>query len=172
MAIDRRDELAHRIELGLDRGYRLARAILYDEQEAQEAVQEACLAAWRRGDSLRDSDRFQVWFERIVVNECRDRLRGRRRQRVRAISLEAAWRGAGAGTVPDPADSGADRNLDAAFDRLDPDHRIVILLRYWQDLTVDDIAERVGVPAGTVKSRLHYALRAMRASLEASDGRD
>jgi RNA polymerase sigma-70 factor, ECF subfamily len=172
MAIDRRDELARRIELGLDRGYRLARAILYDEQEAQEAVQEACLAAWRRGDSLRDADRFQIWFERIVVNKCRDRMRGRKRLRVRAISLEAAWRGAGAGTVPDPADSGADRDVDDAFDRLGPDHRIVILLRYWQDLTVDDIAERVGVPAGTVKSRLHYALRAMRASLEASHGRE
>ncbi len=171
MAIDRRDALARRIEQGLDRGFRLARAILGDEQEAEDALQEACLAAWRRGDSLRDPDRFEPWFERIVVNECRDRLRGRRRGQVRAIALEGAWRSDGEGLAPDPADRDAARDLDRAFDALDPDHRIVVLLRYWQDLTVDDIAERVGVPAGTVKSRLHYALRALRAGLEASDGR-
>ncbi len=171
MAIDRRDALARRIEQAVDRGYRLARAILGDDQEAQDALQEACLAAWRRGDSLRDPDRFGAWFERILINECRDRLRGRQRQRVRAIALEAAWRGDGEGLAPDPADRATERDLDRAFDGLDPDHRVVVLLRYWQDLTVDEIAERVGVPAGTVKSRLHYALRALRTSLEVSDGR-
>jgi RNA polymerase sigma-70 factor (ECF subfamily) len=169
-AIDRGDALARRIELGLDRGFRLARAILADEPEAEDAVQEACLAAWRRGDSLRDPDRFDAWFDRIVVNECRDRLRTRQRGRVRAIALETAKRADGDGLAPDPADLGHSHDLDRAFDDLDPDHRIVVLLRYWQDLTVDDIAARVGVPPGTVKSRLHHALRAMRASLEAFDG--
>jgi RNA polymerase sigma-70 factor, ECF subfamily len=171
MAVERREALARQIELGLDRGFRLARAILADDLEAEDALQDACLTAWRQGDALRDRDRFQPWFERIIVNGCRDRLRRRQRQRVRALALEAAWRAEGEGTLPDPAARGRDDELDHAFDRLDPDHRIVVLLRYWQDLSVDDIAARLDLPAGTVKSRLHYALRTLRSSLEASDGR-
>lgn len=171
MAIDRREALAERIEQGLDRAYRLARAILADEREAEDAVQDACLTAWRRGDALRELERFEPWFERILVNGCRDRLRSRSRQRVRAIALEVDWRSSGRGVAPDPSDRLPDEAIDRAFDRLDPDHRIVVLLRYWQDLTVEDIAERLGLPPGTVKSRLHYALRTLRTSLEAPDGR-
>ena len=70
-----------------------------------------------------------------------------------------------------PPETGTDADLDRALDALDVDHRIVVLLRYWQDRTVDDIAERVGIPAGTVKSRLHNALRTLRASLEDNHGR-
>ncbi len=172
MTIDRRDRLAEKIEQGLDRAYRLARAILADDGEAEDAVQDACLVAWRRGDALRELERFEPWFERIVVNGCRDRLRSRSRQRVRAIALETDWRAAGGGVSPDPSDRFLpDAAIDRAFDQLDPDHRIVVLLRYWQDLTVEDIADRLGVPPGTVKSRLHYALRTLRTSLEAPDGR-
>jgi len=87
------------------------------------------------------------------------------------VALEAAWRAEGEGSVPDPAERARDDRLDRAFDRLDPDHRIVVLLRYWMDLSVDDIAARLGVPQGTVKSRLHYALRELRSDLEASHGR-
>jgi RNA polymerase sigma-70 factor (ECF subfamily) len=65
----------------------------------------------------------------------------------------------------------ADSELDGAVDDLDPDHRIVVLLRFWQDLRLEDIAERLDIPLGTVKSRLHYALRAIRSRLEATDGR-
>lgn len=171
LGVGRREALARQMELGLDRGFRLARAILGDDLEAEDAVQDACLSAWRQAGSLRDADRFQPWFERIIVNGCRDRLRRRQRQRVRAVALEAAWRAGGEGTAPDPAERRGDDDLDRAFDHLDPEHRIVVLLRYWQDLTVDDIAARLDVPAGTVKSRLHYALQALRSSLEAPDGR-
>jgi RNA polymerase sigma-70 factor, ECF subfamily len=69
------------------------------------------------------------------------------------------------------AETGTDPDLDRALDALDVDHRIVVVMRYWQDRTVEDIADRVGIPAGTVKSRLHHALRTLRASLEASHGR-
>jgi RNA polymerase sigma-70 factor (ECF subfamily) len=74
---------------------------------------------------------------------------------------------------PDPAAAlgGSDRDLDAAFDRLDADHRIVVLLRFWQDLSLEEIADRLDLPLGTVKSRLHYALRTLRTDLEATDGR-
>jgi RNA polymerase sigma-70 factor, ECF subfamily len=145
--------------------YRLARAILLDDGEAEDAVQEASLSAWRRRGSLRDEQRFDAWFERILVNQCRDQLRKRRRAvKVSAppIGYEPAAR---------PPETGADADLDRAIDALDVDHRIVVLLRYWQDRSVDDIADRVGIPAGTVKSRLHNALRTVRASLEASHGR-
>jgi RNA polymerase sigma-70 factor (ECF subfamily) len=145
--------------------YRLARAILLDDAEAEDAVQEASLAAWRRRDTLRDPSRFEPWFDRILVNQCRDQLRRRRR----AVPLAAPPIGfePAAGMLV----AGTDADLGRAFDALDPDHRIVVLLRYWQDLTVEAIAERVGIPAGTVKSRLHHAVRSMRASLEASHGR-
>lgn len=169
MAVDRRDTLARRIEQQVDRGYRLALAILADEREAEDAVQDACLTAWQKGDSLRDQDRFDAWFERVLINGCRDRLRRRQRQRVRAIALQSAW--TGEGTAPDPADRATDPAMDAAFDRLDPDHRLVVLLRYWRDMSLEDIADRLDLPLGTVKSRLHYALRTLRANLEATDGR-
>jgi RNA polymerase sigma-70 factor (ECF subfamily) len=145
--------------------YRLARAILLDDGDAEDAVQEASLAAWRQRGSLRDPDRFDAWFERILVNQCRDQLRKRRR----AVKVAASPIGFEAPAVA--PETGTDADLDRAIDALDVDHRIVVLLRYWQDRTVDDIAERVGIPPGTVKSRLHHALRSLRASLEASHGR-
>jgi RNA polymerase sigma-70 factor (ECF subfamily) len=145
--------------------YRLARAILLDDAEAEDAVQEASLAAWRARGSLRDATRFEPWFDRILINQCRDQLR-RRRRAVPIAAPPIGFEPAG----PRPP-TGTDADLDRAIDALDADHRIVVLLRYWQDRTVDDIADRVGIPAGTVKSRLHHALRSMRASLEAGHGR-
>ncbi|MEO8273782.1 MAG: sigma-70 family RNA polymerase sigma factor [Chloroflexota bacterium] len=145
--------------------YRLARAILLDDGEAEDAVQEASLSAWRRRGSLRDADRFDAWFERILVNQCRDQLRKRRR----AVKLAAPPIGFEA--LAKAPETGTDADLDRALDALDVDHRTVVLLRYWQDRTVEDIAERVGIPAGTVKSRLHNAMKTLRASLEASHGR-
>jgi RNA polymerase sigma-70 factor (ECF subfamily) len=142
--------------------YRLARAILVDDAEAEDAVQEAALTAWRQRATLRDTGRFDAWFDRILVNECRDRLR--RRKRLREITATMAPPPA---IIPTPED-GAD--IDAALDALDVDHRLVVLLRYWQDRPVDDIASHLGIPPGTVKSRLHYALRELRRRLEASHG--
>jgi RNA polymerase sigma factor (sigma-70 family) len=169
--VDTRAAIARRIELELDQSFSLARAILSDEGEAEDAVQDACLAAWQRASSLRDPDRFGAWFGRILVNGCRDRLRGRQRQHVRAIALQAEWLGETGGPDSAAALGGSDRDLDAAFDRLDADHRIVVLLRFWQDLSLEEIADRLDLPLGTVKSRLHYALHTLRTDLEATDGR-
>ena len=145
--------------------YRLARAILLDDGEAEDAVQEASLLAWRRQGSLRDPARFDVWFERILVNQCRDQLR-RRKRTVQLAAPPVGFEAAAA-----PLETGADADLDQAIAALDADHRIVVVMRYWQDRTVDDIAERLGIPAGTVKSRLHHALKRVRSHLEARDGR-
>jgi RNA polymerase sigma-70 factor (ECF subfamily) len=113
--------------------------------------------------SLRDPTGFDAWFDRILVNACRDRLR--RRGRIRFVALsESAHDRPTADPFRELLDS--DEAL-RALDGLEPDHRAVIVLRYWADLTVDDIAARLGWPAGTVKSRLHRALAHVRSQLAA-----
>jgi RNA polymerase sigma factor (sigma-70 family) len=145
----------------LDAAYRLAWAILGDSGDADDATQDAFALAWRKRSSLREADRFDAWFGRILVNVCRERLRSRSRERTRIETIETE---PAAGDTTEPL-----HRRDAilrAIDRLDPDHRIVVILRFWADLTVDDIAERLAVPPGTVKSRLHDALRSIRPRLE------
>jgi RNA polymerase sigma-70 factor, ECF subfamily len=146
--------------------FRLARAILLDDGDAEDAVQEASFVAWRHQGSLRESDRFDAWFDRILVNQCRDQLR-RRTRAVRIASPTVDLESVG-GHVHGPDATAGDPDVERALGRLDLDHRVVVVMRYWQDLTVDDIAARLGIPAGTVKSRLHNALRTLRGSLEAS----
>jgi RNA polymerase sigma-70 factor (ECF subfamily) len=161
-AADRVLDLA---EHGLDRSFRLAGLILGDVAEAEDATQEALLHAWRSADSLRDLGGFGAWFDRILVNVCRDRLR--RRGRVRSIDIAGAHSVA---VARDPFRSVVERDeLLRAMSTLADEERLVILLHYWSDLTLEAVAERVGWPVGTVKSRLHRALRTMRSELD--DGR-
>jgi RNA polymerase sigma-70 factor, ECF subfamily len=152
----------------LDRAYRLAGLFLGNAHEAEDAVQDALVIAWQSFDRLRDGDRFAAWFDRILVNGCRDRLR--RRGRVRFIALDPSIDPAAA----DPFRELVDRDaLLSGLDRLTPDERIVIVLRFWADLPLDEIADRLGWPLGSVKSRLHRALGRMRARLaaEGTEGR-
>ncbi len=147
----------------LDRAYRLARAILRDTVEAQDAAHDAFVQAWRKWETLRDPERFEPWFERILVNTCRNRLRGRR-WHATDISSEVALVSA------DHAGDADNRQLiGAAIASLSPDHQIVVALRFYRDLTVADIAARLGVPGGTVQSRLHYALKALQAAIGPAD---
>jgi RNA polymerase sigma-70 factor, ECF subfamily len=145
----------------VDGAYRLAWAILRDSADADDATQDAFAMAWRKRSSLRDVDRFDAWFGRILVNVCRDRLRSSRSSGVRPLEE------APEPTVGDSSAFVSNRDaVDRALDRLDPDHRIVVILRYWADLQVDEIAARMGIPPGTVKSRLHNALKTMPPRLE------
>ena len=114
---------------------------------------------------LRDEARFDAWFGRIVINQCRDRLRARRRRPT------VAWRARPtSGSVPDPSGPLAFRDaLERAFAVLEPDEQIVVALRFWRDLTVDQIAERVGIPSATVKSRLHHALGRLRTAIRVEE---
>jgi RNA polymerase sigma-70 factor (ECF subfamily) len=121
------------------------------------------VTAWRHFGELRDPARFEAWFGRIVVNACRDRMRARRRSPV-PLELQPDL------FAPDTTDGLARRDvLATAIRSLSADHREVVVLRYYADLTVDQIAARTGVGAGTVKSRLHYALRLLRAAVDAQD---
>lgn len=152
---------------GLDRAYRLAGLLLADASEAEDATQDALVRAWRSSGSLRDAASFQAWFDRILVNVCRDRLR--RRRRIRFIALDGV-------EVPSRTDP-FKRVLDAdevvrGIAGLDMDLRAVVILRFWADLSMDDIALRLGWPVGTVKSRLHRAVARMRAELETGGERE
>src|SRR5262245_45364698 len=149
----------------LDAAYRTATLILRDPAEAEDATHDALVIAWRKWGSLKDPDRADAWFGRILANVCLERLRRRRRRPIVDISEEIAVR-----PTRDMPTSVADRDaLDRAFARLSPEHRIAVVLRFYVDLTVDQIAERTDVPSGTVKSRLHHALRDLGVILD-SDG--
>lgn len=143
--------------------YRLAGYLLGDAAEAQDAVQDALVKAWRNWSSLRDPDRFGPWLDRIVVNVCRDRMR--RHRTLQMVNLDTA------GEVESDdvfARMLVDDEVARAVARLTPEHRIVIVLRFWQDLAVEQVAERLGLPLGTAKSRLHYALKALSTELRRS----
>lgn len=146
------------------RSYRLATLILRDRCEAEDATQEAIERAWSGWHTLRDVDRFDAWFDRILVNVCRNRLRHGRV--IRLVPLDDAL---GHAAADDSSATIARLLIGPAFARLGPDLRIVVVLRYWLDLSTDEIAERLAVPPGTVRSRLHYALAALRGAIEASE---
>jgi RNA polymerase sigma-70 factor (ECF subfamily) len=152
------------VEARLDACYRLAAVLLGDRLEAEDATHEAILRAQRSWSSVRDPAAASAWLDRIVVNECRDRLRRRRVARAVVSGQAAALEAAG------PPESGVHERaaLREALARLSPDHRIVIVLRYLDDLSVDEIARRTGAPAGTVKSRIHHATRQLRAAYDAT----
>jgi RNA polymerase sigma-70 factor (ECF subfamily) len=158
----RADAFRRLLASDLLRYYRIAAAMLGDVVEAQDAVHDATVSAWQRFGDLRDDARFEAWFDRILVNVCRDRLRARRRRPVVDIGplLDTSVGGA---TAADPAISvGAMDAIERAMRALDADHVAVVVLRFEVDLTVAMIAERLGIPEGTVKSRLHTAKARMR----------
>jgi RNA polymerase sigma-70 factor (ECF subfamily) len=159
-ADDRRANFLAGARPALDRAYRLAGLLLADAHEAEDAVQDALIVAWQSFDTLRDADRFGAWFDRILVNGCRDRLR--RRNVVRFIPIDAGPEAA----ARDPFMSFIERDaLLAGLGVLTADERIVVVLRFWADLPLEGIAERLRWPIGTVKSRLHRALGRLRATL-------
>jgi RNA polymerase sigma-70 factor (ECF subfamily) len=140
---------------------RTAQAILGTEADARDAVQETFVNAWRRLGGLRDAERFDAWLGRILINECRQVLRQRRR--VREVAL-----GTGVAASHLPADDGSDpasAYFDAAFNRLPVDQRALLVLHHLHGYGVRDIAAWLGIPAGTVKWRLARARRALAAEL-------
>ena len=146
-----------------DRMYAIATRILRDTDLAQDAFQSAMLTAWRSLPSLRDPDRFEAWVRKLVVHACYAEARRRRTwsANVRVLPIDGP-------ATPDQTISIADRDaLDQAFRRLSLEQRAVFVLHHDVGLPQAEIAEMLGVPAGTVRSRLHYAIRSLRAALEA-----
>jgi RNA polymerase sigma-70 factor (ECF subfamily) len=148
------------VDRDLDGAYRLAGVILGNGPDAEDATHDAVVHAWRSFAGLRDQSRFEAWFQRILVNVCRDRLRKRRRTPITELTFaESVSEPGGFANVDDRL------VLDRAFARLSPDQAITVVLRFHADLTLDDVASRMGIPVGTVKSRLHSALAAMQVAL-------
>ena len=138
-----------------------ARLILHDPELARDAVQEALVGAWRDLPGLRDPDRFDAWIHRITVRSCLGILR-RRRRRVIEVELTSS------ADVPlgDIGSFIVDRDeVERALRRLDPDQRAVVVVHFFLGLPLPETAEALGIPLGTVKSRLHRSLAAMRADL-------
>jgi RNA polymerase sigma-70 factor (ECF subfamily) len=148
----------------IDALYAVASRIVQDPVGAEDAVQAAMLEAWRDLPSLRDGTRFEAWLHRIVVRACYKVARSQRAfdAGVRQVHVEPS--------TADRSESLADRDrLERAFRYLPVDQRAVVVLHHYRGMPLPEVAEVLGVPLGTVKSRLHYALRALRAAIEADD---
>jgi RNA polymerase sigma-70 factor (ECF subfamily) len=156
------DAFSELARISIGRLYVVARLILRDEAKAEDATQEALIAAWRSIRGLRDPDRFEAWLHRLLVNACYREARTARR---RAIEVDVQVL-----EIPEPDGSIdlADRDqIERGFSRLDTDQRAVLVLHYYLGLRLDEAAVVLGIPPGTVKSRLHRATVAMRAALDA-----
>ena len=148
-----------------DRLHAVSHRILRDIDLAEDATQHALLAIWRDLPQLRDPAHFDAWSYRLLVRACY--AEGRRtRQWAPNLRLLPADEPAG----PDATGSVHDRDqLERGFRRLSIDHRAVVVLHTYMGLSLDEVADTLGVPAGTVRSRLHYAVRALRAALDADE---
>jgi RNA polymerase sigma factor (sigma-70 family) len=141
----------------------IAFRILRDADRADDAVQAALIMAWRQLRTLRDPDRFEPWLHRILTNECyAEARRGKRwSAQVRLLPMPGQ-RESGEITAVNDRDQ-----LDRAFRRLTLEQRSVLVFHHYVGLPVAEVADRLGIPLGTAKSRLHHATSALRASLEA-----
>jgi RNA polymerase sigma factor (sigma-70 family) len=155
------DAFSELVDGSIGRLYALACLILRDRDRANDAVQEALVAAWRDVRGLRDPDRFDAWLHRVLVHAVYREAGRQRRQRTSKLEL--------AGMFATPPSSGIeDRDeLDRCFVRLAPEHRLALVHRFYLGLTDDQSAALLGIPVGTVKSRLHRATDALRAELAA-----
>lgn len=145
-----------------DRLYGIAFRILRDPDQAEDALQRALIQVWEGLPGLRDPERFDAWTYRLVVHasyrEATRRVRWT--SAIREIPVEPVGE--------DRADEIADREeIEQCFRRLTPQHRAVLVLRYYAGLAVPEIADVLGIPAGTAASRLHYATRSFRAAFDA-----
>ena len=158
------DAFAALIGQATNRLYALACLILRDTDRAEDAAQEAIVRAWRELPRLRDPEKFDAWLRRLTVNACFDEARRvRRRAEVSLIRLEERQ-------TADPAGAYVEHErVDRAFRRLPFDQRTVLVLQHHFDLSHGEIADTLGIPIGTVKSRIRYGSAALRASLDADD---
>ena len=152
--------LVHQVSDSL---YALAWRILCDTSLAEDALQNALVLAWRRLPRLRDPDRFEAWIHRILVHACYDESQRTRAWRASVTALPLELPGGRDATA-----SVADRDeLERAFLRLSVEQRAVFVLHHYIGLPLVEVAELLGVPAGTARSRLHYAIAGLRDALTA-----
>jgi RNA polymerase sigma-70 factor (ECF subfamily) len=150
--------------LSVDKLHAVARLILRDPDRASDATQEALVSAWRDIAALRDPDRFEPWLRRLLVHACYREARkdrARRTVEVHVLDIEPG--------TPDSSHSIADRDeIERGFRDLSPEQRTLIVLHHWVGLPLQETADAMGLPLGTVKSRLFRSTRILRATLDAS----
>jgi RNA polymerase sigma factor, sigma-70 family len=150
--------LVHQVSDSL---YGVAHRILRDTGLAEDALQNALVLAWRRLPHLRDADRFEAWIHRILVHACYDESQRARHwtANVRVLPIDGL-------STPDETDIVADRDeLERAYRRLSIEQRAVFVLHHYLGLPLVEVAELLGIPAGTARSRLHYAIAGLRDAL-------
>ena len=146
-----------------DRLLAIAYRILRDLALAEDAVQQTLVVAWRELPSLRDAAAFEGWLRRLLVHACYREARRNRRwaANVRVLAVDPVAPSDG------PLDVATRDQLERGFRRLPPEQRAIFVFHHYLGLTLQEIADQLGVPLGTVKSRLHYATNSLRAALEA-----
>jgi RNA polymerase sigma-70 factor (ECF subfamily) len=147
----------------IDRMYGVARLMLRDPDLAEDAVQQAFVRAWRDLGSLREPTRFEPWLHTLVTRACYDEARRSRRWQadVRVVAPVAL-------STHDPSPDDRDV-IERGFRMLSHEHRMILVLHFYLDLNAAEIGGRLGIPPGTARSRLHYALAALRSAIEADE---
>jgi RNA polymerase sigma-70 factor (ECF subfamily) len=175
---DRDEQAFHElIELYRDRVFNVTFRMLGDRAEAEDIAQEVFIAVFKTIDSFREESKFSTWLYRVAVNHTKNRIKylARRHDRNRAEfdentadSESGSLGGAGRPARPDRALEGAqlEQLLQAAIGTLDEEHRVLVVLRDIEELSIEEICEITGIPDGTVKSRLHRARAALRKKLQ------
>src|SRR5215510_7970532 len=156
-----REAFAALVHATSDRMYAIATRILRDTHLAEDALQGAFVTAWRQLPTLRDPDRFEAWVRKLVVHACYAEARRRSSwtANVRALPVDGP-------AGPDELLTVSDRDaLDRAFRRLSVEQRAVFVLHHHAGLPLVEIAETLGIPAGTARSRLHYATQALQVAI-------
>ncbi len=152
------NEYMRRVRLMEDRLYRIAQAMLWREADSVDAVQEAVFRGWLKKDSLSDDDRLEPWLVRILVNECRDALR--RRKREPAELVEA---------ITEDDRLCEDLQLRLAMKQLPEKYRLPLVLHHMEGYRVSEVAQMLRLPGKLVASRLHQARKALRSLLDGGD---
>ena len=158
------DAFATLVRANVDRCYGLAYRILRDHHRAQDATQQALLGAWRDLPTLREPERFEAWLHRLVVHACYVEARTERRATAKVLAIRPAE-----ATPDDQMGAVGDRELlEQAFRTISAEHRAVVVLHHHHGYPLTEIASLLGIPVGTARSRLHYAVRHLRAELDSA----
>lgn len=142
----------------LPTAYRLAYGMLHSPHDAEDAVQESLLKAWRAQGRLRPGSDVRPWFMTIVANQCRQQRRNRWWSVVKRPEVTGP-------VGQDPSAAGFDADLRRALQRLTHEQRLVVVLRFYLDLPFEEVGSTLGISAKAAKSRLHRALDRLRAQI-------
>lgn len=136
--------------------YHKALALMENEHDAADAVEEALIKAYNSVGNLKEPRYFQTWLTRILIHTCIDM----KRKTAKTVYLRPEFL---EGAALQPAESLADKlDLQEQLAKLEEEFRVVLILRYYGDYKVEEIASHLGIPAGTVKSRIYYGLKKLR----------